>query len=67
MYDVRAGARRGGLAQDHYRYLEAGGNIVDTTDVYENGVSEKIIGRALKGVPRDDYVLATKVRFRPCT
>jgi aryl-alcohol dehydrogenase-like predicted oxidoreductase len=45
------------------RYLEAGGNFIDTADVYENGVSEEISGRALKGVPRDDYVLATKVRF----
>ena len=45
------------------RYLEAGGNFIDTADVYENGVSEEIAGRALKGVSRDDYVLATKVRF----
>lgn len=45
------------------RYLEAGGNFIDTADVYESGVSEEITGRALKGVHRDDYVLATKVRF----
>ncbi|QIN80324.1 aldo/keto reductase [Rubrobacter marinus] len=45
------------------RYLEAGGNFIDTADVYETGVSEEITGRALKDVPRDDYVLATKVRF----
>lgn len=45
------------------RYLEAGGNFIDTADVYENGLSEEITGRALKAVPRDDYVLATKVRF----
>jgi len=44
------------------RFLEAGGNFVDTADVYSKGVSEEITGRALKGV-RDDVVLATKVRF----
>jgi aryl-alcohol dehydrogenase-like predicted oxidoreductase len=44
------------------RFLEAGGNFVDTADVYENGTSEEIVGRAIKGV-REDVVLATKVRF----
>lgn len=45
------------------RFLEAGGNFLDTADVYSQGGSEEITGRALKGVPRDSYVLATKVRF----
>ena len=40
--------------------LEAGVNFVDTADVYDHGVSEEIVGRALKG-RRDDVVLATKV------
>ena len=44
------------------RFLEAGGNFIDTADVYENGVSEEITGRAIREV-RDDVVLATKVRF----
>ena len=44
------------------RFLEAGGNFLDTADVYSDGVSEEITGRALEGV-RDDIVLATKVRF----
>ena len=44
------------------RFLEAGGNFIDTADVYSKGVSEEITGRAIKGV-RDDVVLATKVRF----
>ncbi|CAN5702316.1 aldo/keto reductase [soil metagenome] len=43
-------------------FLEAGGNFVDTADVYEAGVSEEITGRAIKDV-REDLVLATKVRF----
>ena len=45
------------------RFLEAGGNFIDTADVYERGASEEIVGRALKGVRREDVVLATKVRF----
>ncbi len=44
------------------RFLEAGGNFIDTADVYAMGSSEEIVGRAIKGV-RDDVVLATKVRF----
>jgi aryl-alcohol dehydrogenase-like predicted oxidoreductase len=40
--------------------LDAGINFVDTADVYSNGESEEIVGRALKG-RRDDIVLATKV------
>jgi aryl-alcohol dehydrogenase-like predicted oxidoreductase len=45
------------------RFLEAGGNFIDTADVYESGLSEEITGRAIKGVPRDEVVLGTKVRF----
>src|SRR5215218_4216450 len=44
------------------RFLDAGGNFIDTADVYSKGISEEITGRALKGV-RDDVVLATKVFF----
>jgi aryl-alcohol dehydrogenase-like predicted oxidoreductase len=44
------------------RFLDTGGNFVDTADVYSNGVSDEITGRALRGV-RDAVVLATKVRF----
>ena len=44
------------------RFLGAGGNFIDTADVYAKGSSEEITGRAIKGV-RDDVVLATKVRF----
>jgi aryl-alcohol dehydrogenase-like predicted oxidoreductase len=44
------------------RFLEVGGNFVDTADVYTRGVSEEITGRALKDA-RDEVVLATKVRF----
>ncbi len=39
--------------------LDAGINTIDTADVYANGQSEEIVGRALRG-RRDDVVLATK-------
>jgi aryl-alcohol dehydrogenase-like predicted oxidoreductase len=39
--------------------LDAGINFIDTADVYSQGESEEIVGRALAG-RRDDVVLATK-------
>jgi aryl-alcohol dehydrogenase-like predicted oxidoreductase len=42
------------------RFLDAGGNFVDTADIYSAGVSEEITGRALRG-KRQRVVLATKV------
>ncbi|GLY29266.1 aldo/keto reductase [Kineosporia sp. NBRC 101731] len=42
-----------------HRALDAGVNFVDTADVYSGGVSEEIVGKALKG-RRDEVVLATK-------
>src|SRR5450756_169360 len=51
------GARRQiGLARD------AGVNLIDTADVYSNGLSEEIVGQAL-GRDREDVLLATKVRM----
>jgi aryl-alcohol dehydrogenase-like predicted oxidoreductase len=44
------------------RALELGINFIDTADIYSNGASEEIVGRALKDfAKRDDIVLATKV------
>ena len=42
--------------------LDAGINFIDTANVYSEGLSEEITGRALvnSGRPRTDYVLATK-------
>ncbi len=45
------------------RYVEAGGDFIDTADVYSHGTSEEILGRWLKNKRRDDFVIATKVRF----
>ncbi|MDP4006375.1 aldo/keto reductase [Methylobacterium sp. NEAU K] len=44
------------------RALEAGINFIDTADVYAEGLSEEITGRALRDlkVPRDSVVVATK-------
>jgi aryl-alcohol dehydrogenase-like predicted oxidoreductase len=48
------------------RFVEAGGTLVDTADVYAAGVSEEIIGRWYAARPADvteRVVLATKGRF----
>ncbi|HKY52900.1 MAG TPA: aldo/keto reductase [Anaerolineales bacterium] len=44
-------------------FVEAGGNFIDTANVYSHGISEEILGRWLKGKRRDDFIIATKVRF----
>jgi aryl-alcohol dehydrogenase-like predicted oxidoreductase len=41
--------------------LDAGINFIDTADVYGQGESEEIVGKALAGSRRDDIILATKV------
>jgi aryl-alcohol dehydrogenase-like predicted oxidoreductase len=43
--------------------LDAGINFIDTADVYSQGESEEIVGKAIKG-RRDELVIATKV-FSP--
>jgi aryl-alcohol dehydrogenase-like predicted oxidoreductase len=48
------------------RFVEAGGTLVDTADVYSHGASEQIIGRWFARRPADatePVVLATKGRF----
>jgi 1-deoxyxylulose-5-phosphate synthase len=46
------------------RALEAGINFFDTADMYSSGLSEEILGRAIREfVPRDEVVIATKVFF----
>jgi aryl-alcohol dehydrogenase-like predicted oxidoreductase len=44
-----------------HRALDAGINFIDTADVYSQGESEEILGKALAGGKRDDVILATKV------
>jgi aryl-alcohol dehydrogenase (NADP+) len=69
-YGSKAG-REWALEEDEARpfvkaALDAGINFFDTADVYSNGASEEVLGRALKhfGVDRETVVVATKV-FNP--
>ncbi len=43
--------------------LDAGVNLIDTADIYSAGVSEEIVGQAIKG-KRDDLLLSSKVRMK---
>jgi aryl-alcohol dehydrogenase-like predicted oxidoreductase len=55
-----------GSHQQLDRFIEAGGMLVDTADVYSDGVSEEIIGRWFASRPAEvtkRVVLATKGRF----
>lgn len=42
--------------------LDAGANLIDTAADYGNGHVEELVGRLLAEVPRDDVVIATKIR-----
>ena len=53
--DVEGARRQISLARD------AGVNLIDTADVYSNGLSEEILGQAL-GSDREQILIATKVR-----
>jgi aryl-alcohol dehydrogenase-like predicted oxidoreductase len=49
-------------------YLDAGGTLVDTADVYADGDAEAVIGSLLDSlVARDEVVIATKAGLRPGT
>jgi aryl-alcohol dehydrogenase-like predicted oxidoreductase len=43
--------------------FEQGINFIDTANIYGRGAAESFLGEALKGRPRDSYVLATKLFF----
>ena len=43
------------------RSHELGVNLVDTAEAYGNGHSEQVVGRALRDIGRDEFVVATKV------
>ncbi|MBT8224008.1 MAG: aldo/keto reductase [Dactylosporangium sp.] len=45
------------------KFAAAGGNFIDTADAYSGGASEEILGHWLRGQPRQDFVVATKVRW----
>jgi aryl-alcohol dehydrogenase-like predicted oxidoreductase len=46
------------------RYLELGGNFLDTAEIYGPFTNEELLGRFLRDVPRGSVVLATKFGFR---
>jgi aryl-alcohol dehydrogenase-like predicted oxidoreductase len=46
------------------RFAAAGGNFIDTANVYGRGASETVVGNWLKRQAREEVVVATKVRFR---
>ncbi|KAL8612656.1 hypothetical protein ACOMHN_044597 [Nucella lapillus] len=46
------------------RFVEWGGNFLDTANHYGRGASETVVGSWLAGQERDRYVIATKVRFQ---
>lgn len=41
--------------------FDQGVTFIDTANVYANGMSEQLVGQAIKGLPRDELVIATKV------
>ncbi len=45
------------------RALDAGVTLIDTADIYSQGLAEEIVGEALQG-RRERVLIATKVRFR---
>ncbi len=45
------------------RFVDSGGNFIDTADTYSGGASEEMLGRAIRGMNRDDLVIATKCWF----
>jgi len=42
------------------RFFDLGGNFMDTSESYGDGHSEEIIGRAIRDIPRDQAIIATK-------
>src|SRR3984893_6181551 len=47
--------------------LDLGMNFIDTSPFYGRGMSECLLGVALRGVPRDQYLLGTKLgRYDAC-
>jgi aryl-alcohol dehydrogenase-like predicted oxidoreductase len=43
--------------------FDSGINFIDTANVYGKGAAESFLGDSLRGIPRDSYVLATKLFF----
>ena len=59
--DSRRGTDEKSAIQIIHKFLDAGGNHIDTANVYAGGRSEEIVGKAIKD-RRERVILATKVR-----
>ena len=46
-----------------HRALDLGINLIDTANIYGCGAAESFLGEVLSGVPRDRYLIATKLFF----
>lgn len=58
------GADEAASRQVFHAYRDAGGNFVDTADIYSGGESERLVGQFIKETrSRDEIVLATKFAF----
>jgi len=49
------------------RAFESGINFIDTADAYGDGYGESVVGEAIRDLPRDELIIATKVynHFNP--
>src|SRR3954468_11044260 len=47
-----------------HRYVELGGNFLDTAEIYGPFDNERLLGRFLRDARREDLVVATKFGFR---
>src|SRR6185436_1915218 len=63
MWEVMGGLDQSAVDAIVGRSIDGGINFIDTADVYSDGESEVLVGKAL-GARRRDVVLATKVRAR---
>lgn len=60
--DISFGSSRLRTGEEHlvHHALDNGVNYIDTAESYTGGASETVIGKALKGRPREDVVIVTK-------
>ena len=57
------GVEREAAEQCVRKAFEVGINFIDTANIYGKGASETFLGEVLKDIPRESYVLATKLYF----
>ncbi|KAJ9456685.1 putative aldo-keto reductase 2 [Diplonema papillatum] len=63
-YGLGPAADRGDAIKLIRKAVELGVNFFDTAEIYGPFVNEELLGEALKGVPRDGLVIATKFGFK---